>query len=256
MTTYEIGNEGPDTDVSRVLAPLTRDFPYNKNGGKISFGDATVHELKTLLTAIVVSAELLSEELQSSQELMPQRLAQNIVRNAHNLDEKLANFSEMAGLLSGKLPFEPELLQIGPVIHDISSQVYPIIHSRNQSLNVDLPSVLPQVSAQRHYLEQILLNLVTNASKFTPELGNITVSAAKNGSSLIIEVSDNGIGIPMDKQEMVFEPYYQVASGNGSGLGLAITKFLVELHGGTIWLESISGKGSRFFFSLPLSDRR
>ena len=162
----------------------------------------------------------------------------------------------MAGLLSGEFSFQPEPLDIGSIIRDITSQVYPIMHSRKQSLNVDLPATLPQVRAQRHHLEQILLNLITNASKFTPEGGYITVTAVKNDSNLIIEVSDNGIGIPADKQEMVFQPYYQVTPGKGSGLGLAITKFLVELHSGTIWLESIPGKGSRFFYSLPLSDQR
>ena len=77
---------------------------------KIGFGDATVHELKTLLTAIIVSAELLVEELQATKESMPLRLTQNIIRSAHSLDEKLSHFSEMAGLLSGEFSFQPELL--------------------------------------------------------------------------------------------------------------------------------------------------
>ncbi len=225
----------------------------DKDGKKIGFGDATVHELRTLLTAIIVSAELLSEELQSDHKGMPLRLIQNIVRNAHSLDEKLTNFSEMAGLLSGEFSFQPETLEVGPVVRGITSQIYPITHSRKQSLHIDLPAALPHIRAHRHYLEQILINLLTNASKFTPEGGNITVTAAKNDSNLIIEVSDNGIGIPADKQELVFQPYYQIDGGRGSGLGLAITKFLVELHGGKIWLESTPGKGSHFFCSLPLS---
>ena len=241
---------------SQLLATLAWDSPHNKNGNKINFGDATVHELKTPLTAIIVSAELLSEEFQSNHKCMPYRLAQNIVRNAHNLDEKLTNFSEMARLLSGEFSLQPEQLDIGSIIRDITFKIYPIMHSRKQVLNVDLPATLPQIRAQRHHLEQILLNLITNASKFTPEGGYMVVTAAKNDSNLIIEVSDNGIGISEDKQEMVFQPYYQVTSGKGSGLGLAITKFLVELYSGTIWLESIPGKGSRFFCSLPFSEQR
>ena len=224
----------------------------NKESKKIGFGDATVHELKTLLTAIIVSAELLVEELQSTHGSMPLRLTQNIIRSAHSLDEKLSHFSEMAGLLSGEFSFQPELLEIEPIVHGVTSQIYPITHSRNQSLNVDLPTTLPQIIAHRHYLEQILLNLLANASKFTPERGNITVSATKNATDLIITVADNGIGVSADKQELIFQPYYQVSGGKGSGLGLAITKFLVELHGGTIQLESTPGKGSRFICSLPL----
>jgi signal transduction histidine kinase len=228
----------------------------NKENKKIGFGDATVHELKTLLTAIIVSAELLGEELQSQPTGMPLRLTQNIIRNAHSLDEKLTNFSEMTGLLSGEFSFQPEPLDIGPIIHGVASQIYPITHSKKQSLKVDLPAGLPHIWAHRHHLEQILLNLLTNASKFTGEGGEITVSADKNDSNLVIEVADNGIGIAANKQELVFQPYYQVNGGKGSGLGLAITRFLVELHGGRIWLESTPGKGSRFFCSLPLSGQR
>lgn len=219
---------------------------------RIGFGDATVHELKTLLTAIIVSAELLADELQMYQKSMSLRLTQNIIRNAHSLDEKLTNFSEMAGLLAGDFSFQPEQIEIEPVIHSVTAQLYPIIKSKKQSLAVELPASLPPVKSHRQYLEQILLNLLTNASKFTPEGGKITVSASQNDKSLVIEVADNGMGIPADKQELIFQPYYQVNGGRGSGLGLAITKLLVELHGGNIWLESGSGQGSHFFFSLPL----
>ena len=219
---------------------------------RIGFGDATVHELKTLLTAIIVSAELLADELQMYQKSMSLRLTQNIIRNAHSLDEKLTNFSEMAGLLAGDFSFQPEQIEIEPVIHSVTAQFYPITKSKKQSLAVELPPSLPPVKSHRQYLEQILLNLLTNASKFTPEGGKITVSASQNDKSLVIEVADNGMGIPADKQELIFQPYYQVNGGRGSGLGLAITKLLVELHGGKIWLESGSGQGSHFFFSLPL----
>ncbi|MBA7635760.1 Adaptive-response sensory-kinase SasA [subsurface metagenome] len=219
---------------------------------RIGFGDATVHELKTLLTAIIVSAELLADELQMYQKSMSLRLTQNIIRNAHSLDEKLTNFSEMAGLLAGDFSFQPEQIEIEPVIHSVTAQLYPIVQSKKQSLAVELPPSLPPVKAHRQYLEQILLNLLTNASKFTPEGGKITVSASQNDKSLVIEVADNGMGIPADKQELIFQPYYQVNGGRGSGLGLAITKSLVELHGGKVWLKSVAGQGSHFFFSLPL----
>jgi signal transduction histidine kinase len=220
---------------------------------RVSFGDATVHELKTLLTAIIVSAELLTEEPGMAQKSVPARLVQNIIRNAHSLDEKLSKFSEMAGLIAGDFSFQPEYLEIGPIVHSVTAQLYPITRSKKQSLTLELPASLPPVKSQRHYLEQILLNLLTNASKFTPEGGKINISASQHDKSLVIQVTDNGIGIPADKQGLLFQPYYQVdSSSKGSGLGLAITKFLVELHGGKIWVESTLGQGSRFFFSLPL----
>ncbi|MFC1903272.1 sensor histidine kinase [Chloroflexota bacterium] len=219
---------------------------------KINFGDATIHELKTSLTAIIVSAELLAEELQHDAKSMPARLTQNIIRNAHSLDEKLTNFSEMVGLLAGEFPFQPEDVEIKPVIHSATAQLYPIIQSKKQSLILELPASLPTLRAHQHYLEQILLNLLTNASKFTPEGGKITLSASLNDNNLVVKVTDNGIGISAEEQKLIFQPYYQVNGGSGSGLGLAITKLLVELHGGKLWLESTMGEGSCFFFSLPL----
>jgi signal transduction histidine kinase len=221
---------------------------------RVEFISATVHELKTSLTPIIASAELLADELKPDDKSVPARLIQNIVRNAHSLDEKLSNFPEMAGLLTGDFPFQPEPLEIRQVIHGVTTQLYPITHSKRQSLALKLPASLPPVMAHRQYLEQVLLNLLTNASKFTPEGGKITVSASPDNNSLVIEVSDTGIGVPAEGQELIFQPYYQVNRGKGSGLGLAISKSLVELHGGKIWLKSVVGQGSTFFFSLPLAN--
>ena len=223
-----------------------------QNEEKVDFVATTTHELKTPLTAIIASAELLADELQPDDKSVPARLIQNIIRSAHSLDEKLSNFSEMARLLTGDFPFQPENLKIEQVIHSVRAQLYPITQSKRQSLALKLPSSLPSVKAHRQYLEQVLLNLLTNASKFTPEGGTITVSASHDNNSLVIQVTDTGIGIPAKEQKMIFQPYYQVNGGRGSGLGLAITKFLVELHGGKVWLNSVAGQGSTFFFSLPL----
>jgi len=219
---------------------------------QVNFGDATIHELKTSLTAILVSAELLADELHVDPKSVPARLTQNIIRNAHCLDEKLTNFSEMFDLLAGDFPFQPEALKIGEVIHNVTTQLYPILKSKKQSLTLEVPASLPPIKAHRQYLEQILQNLLTNASKFTPEEGKITIVASQNEDNLVTRVTDSGIGISAEERQMIFQPYYQVTVGNGSGMGLAITKLLVELHRGKLWLESTEGEGSSFSFSLPL----
>ncbi len=222
------------------------------------FISVTTHELKTSLTAIIASAELLSDELQPDKKSVQGRLIQSIIRNAHSIDERLSHFSEMAQLLAGDLRLQLEPVEIGQVIHDIAVRFYPRIRSRSQSLIMELPNSLPLVKADRQYLEEILLALVGNASEFTPERGKIRVGARQDGESLVILVSDTGVGIPAEEQERIFQPYYQVnrdGEGNkvGSGLGLAITKSLVELHGGKIWLKSIVGQGSTFTLSLPIA---
>ena len=226
----------------------------------MEFISVTTHELKTSLTAIIASAELLSDELQLDKKSVSGRLIQSIIRNAHSIDERLSRFSEMAKLLAGDLRLQLELVEIGQVIRNVVTRSYPRIRSRSQSLTVELPDSLPQVKADRQYLEEILLALVANASKFTPERGKIKVGARQDGESLVVQVSDTGVGIPAEEQERIFQPYYQIKQDGGrrragSGLGLTITKSLVELHEGKIWLKSIVGQGSTFAFSLPITRR-
>jgi len=223
----------------------------------MEFISATTHELKTSLTAIIASAELLADELQLQEKSVPGKLIQSIIRNAHSIDEKLSHFPEMARLFAGDFQLQPEPVKIEQVIHDVATQLYPKIHRKRQSLTLELPDFLPLVKGERQCIERVVLTLVANASKFTPEGGKIRVSAWQDSASLAVQVSDTGVGIPAEEQERIFQPYYQVKQGGGrrhagSGLGLAIAKFLVELHGGKIWLKSTVGQGSSFTFSLPL----
>ncbi len=226
-----------------------------QNEEKGDFVAAIIHELKTSLTAIIASAELLADELQPDEKSTTGRLIQSIIRNAHSLNEKLSLPSEIAKFRVEDFRFQPELVEIGQVIRNVASRLYPIIQNRRQSLTLELPDSLPLVRADKRYLEQILLNLLTNASNFTPEKGQIKVSAWQDGTSSVIKVSDTGVGIPPEEQERIFQPFYQVKPDKErrrrGGLGLAITKFLVELHGGKIWVESVVGQGSSFLFSLP-----
>ncbi len=225
---------------------------------KMEFIATTTHELKTSLTAIIASAELLSDELQMDRKNVSGRLIQSIIRNAHSIDERLSRFAEMAKLLAGDFQLQLEPVEIGQAIHNVAARFYPRIRSRSQSLTVELPDSLPPVKADRQYLEEIILALVANASKFTPERGKINVNAWQDGDGLVVQVSDSGLGIPAEEQERIFQPYYQVnrdgaGQKTGSGLGLAIVKSLVELHGGKVWLKSIIGQGSTFAFSLPIA---
>jgi len=236
-----------------------------QNPEKLDFVAVTMHELKTPLTAIIVSAELLAEELKPDKNSVLERLIQSIVRNAHSIDERLSLLSGSDEFLTENSPFHPEPVSIRQVINDVATQLYPKIQSRKQTLTLEVPDSLPRVKADKQYLEQIILTLIANASKFTPEEGQITVSAQQQSRGLVVRVSDTGAGIPPEEQERVFQPYYQVSRDGSnqtahfkkgrshvdSGLGLAIARFLVELHGGKIWLESKTGEGSSFFFSLP-----
>ncbi|MFC2070318.1 sensor histidine kinase [Chloroflexota bacterium] len=232
---------------------------------RLDFVDAVVHELKTSLTAIIVSVELLADELNPEEKSVLGRLIQSITRNAHSIDERLSLLSETGEMLADNPRFQPEPIDMKDIVQDVATQLYPSVQSKKQVLTLEVPDSISPARADRQYLEQILLTLMTNASKFTPEDGSIKVGVRQEGLKLIVRVSDTGIGIPVDEQDRIFEPYYQVNRNNNSrttnvdnagiqksgGLGLAIAKFLVELHRGNIWLESKIGQGSIFYFSLP-----
>jgi len=121
---------------------------------------------------------------------------------------------------------------------------------------MELPDLLPLVRADKVRLRQIVLNLLSNALNYTPEMGRITLRASQKNASLVVEVEDNGPGIAEEEQQHLFEPYHRMEVAgerlSGLGLGLTLCKTLVGLHGGQIWVKSHVGEGSSFSFSLPL----
>lgn len=226
---------------------------------KAEFTATIAHELKTPLTSIIASAGLLSEEIQGEEQEPQRRLVQNILHSAHILEERLSELLDVAKAEVSRLQLKLQPLRIESVLQDVVWQIEPEIQRKAQHFTLDLPDSLPIVEADPNRLEQVLVNLLTNASKFTPEGKNITLRAKKRNNSLMIEVQDSGIGISKENQAHLFQPYYRVESDRqrypGLGLGLALAKQIVELHGGKIWVESELGKGSTFAVSLPLGDR-
>ena len=229
-----------------------------QNNQSLHLTDAIMHELKTSLTAIIVSAELLDAQLHPEEKSVLDRLIQSIIRNARSIDSRFAILSEAEGLLLDNSKFQPKPVNVSEIIQDVISQLYPETQKRSQKLILNIPDGIPTVRADSQYLEQIFLTLMGNAVKFTGDEGTIKLSMYREGMTLTVQVSDNGIGIPEKEQELVFQPYYQVnqrkgATNTGQGLGLAIAKLLVELHGGKIWVESKFGQGSTFSFTLPMA---
>jgi two-component system phosphate regulon sensor histidine kinase PhoR len=122
------------------------------------------------------------------------------------------------------------------------------------TVEIDCPADLAQVLADATRLEQVIVNLLHNAIKFTAEGGTIRLSARSEGETVVFAVQDNGVGIAADDLPRIFERFYKAdraRSSGGTGLGLAIARHLVEAHGGQIWVESVEGRGSTFYFSIP-----
>jgi signal transduction histidine kinase len=215
------------------------------------------HELKTSLTAILASAELIADELHPDEGSVQWKLLQAIIRNAHQLDERITAFAKIPRQPIEDFQFRPESLEIGQIVRDIVARIHPRIQARRQTLELEIPDSLPMIRADRQHVEQVLLLLTANATKFSPEGGNIIVDAwPEDNETMIVRVSDTCGGIPAEEHELIFEPHYQIGRSDGEGgLGLTIAKFLVELNNGKIWVESEDRRGCSFSFSLPLSRR-
>jgi len=220
---------------------------------RVEFTRALIHELKTPITPVLAATELLLEEIKDER---PLKLVQSIDRSASNLNRRI---DELIDLIKGEtdmLQINPTPIDMVPLLRDTAHEIMPLALRDGYSLTVDLPSSNPVVSADKDRLQQVVMNLLNNAFKFTPAGGEITLKAREEGANLIVEVQDNGPGISEEEQKRLFIPYHRRVEDrerlSGLGLGLALSKRLVELHGGRIWVKSEKGKGSTFGFSLPL----
>lgn len=217
---------------------------------------STIHELRTHLTAIITSADLLSEQLHPKPSDISGKLLGSITRNAQSMNKKLSQLSETSGFDDVTQPPPPhEDVLLGQTIREVSSLLNPLIQRRRQTLNLQIPDDLLPAQGSRQYVSHILLTLIHNASKFTPSEGSINISARNEKNTVVMEVEDNGIGIPREEWENIFKPHHQLGRRQtvdaGSGRGLSIARFLAELYGGKLWLQSEVGKGSSFFLALP-----
>jgi PAS domain S-box-containing protein len=224
---------------------------------RVEFTRALMHELKTPLTPVVASSEMLVNELREKPDGPLLRLARNIYHGASNLNSRV---DELLDLARGELNMlQMKLVVVNPrqLLQEMAGETEPMVSRWGQSLILDLPSSLPLVRADEERLRQVVLNLITNASKFTPAGGKIILRAWQRDASLVVACQDTGSGIAKEDQGRLFNAYHRVGNDrerfNGLGLGLALCKKLVELHGGRIWLESEYGKGSTFIFTLPLA---
>lgn len=240
----------------RNTANLEIEQPQARIRQALEFISFLTHEFKTPLSSIITSAGLLAEEMAVSADDPKARLIGNILAASHNLEDRASELLELARLEAEGFDLELEPMDINAVVHKAVEQLSPIIHSRGQSLTLQLAPHIPRIAADSLRVEQILLNLLSNATKFSPQGSDIFLTTHENNSYLLIEVQNSGQCIPLEEQSKLFQPYYRIKSNkehvSGVGLGLALCKHLVELHGGKIWLRSEPGKNTTFAFSLPI----
>ncbi|MBN2499513.1 MAG: hypothetical protein JXB38_02030, partial [Anaerolineales bacterium] len=170
--------------------------------------------------------------------------------------ELINDVLDISKIEAGQFELAHELFDLAATIRKSVAKVMPLAEKKGLTLNASISPKVGQIIGDRRRVEQIIINLFSNAIKFT-ERGQVGVECDVQGDQLVTRVLDTGVGIKSEDLERLFQPFRQLDAGisrqhEGTGLGLSICKRLVELMGGSIWVESTWGQGSRFSFSLPL----
>jgi len=223
---------------------------------KTEFVTVVTHELRSPLTSIAGYLDLLLEEEGREGAEAREAYLQIVKRNTDRLMELINDLLDLARLEAGKLELKHSPLDLAGLIQEVSGALRPQIEGKGQHLRLDLATPLPVVTGDPERLTQILLNLVSNAHKYTPQGGSITVATRAERAEVCIAVQDTGIGLSSEEQQQLFTKFFRaqhplVREAGGTGLGLAIARALVELHGGTLTVVSTPGQGSTFNVTLP-----
>src|SRR5512145_1243040 len=217
------------------------------------------HELRTPLTAIIGYSRLLSRQVHGP--LTPKQLEHQdaIFRAAQRLTDLINDLLDVSRLEAGRVELSPRPTDARQVVDQVTAVVGVAAQAKRIRLTNALPADLPLVHADPSRLQQVLVNLMGNAVKFTPADGAVRVSGGRHRDQVWVSVEDTGVGIPREELGRIWDPFYQVETPmrrrhGGSGLGLAIVRRLVELHGGMVRVESDGeNRGSRFTFTLPVA---
>ena len=209
------------------------------------------HELRSPLHTIIGFTELLVDELEGPLNEKQKRFAAHIQRDSQHLLSLINDILDLSKIEAGRIDLRTEVFGVRDLVDEALAMVRPQADAKNITL-ANLADPHLQVEADRLRSKQVLLNLLTNAVKFTGEGGRVQVEAEPQNGFGSIAVVDNGMGVPVELRERIFDVFYQgPATSGGTGLGLAIARRLVEGQGGSIWIEAAPGGGSRFAFTLP-----
>lgn len=231
---------------------------------KSEFISIAAHELRTPLTSIVGYLDLFSEGRFGDLPPMLERPISSVRRNAHRLKRLVDEMLEVRRLEDGKIMLRREPVELGDVVHNVVTELLPLANARQQTVETNITSISP-IDADRDKLHQIVVNLLSNAIRYTPEQGHIAIKVDEAphdrypGGWARLRVRDNGVGINEEDRQRIFDPFIHAqpakhhtsAGPDSAGLGLYIARGLIELHGGLITVDSQPEVFTEFTVLLP-----
>jgi signal transduction histidine kinase/CheY-like chemotaxis protein len=247
------------TQLNRQAQSL-RQAAEDERRAKEQFVANVSHELRTPLNMIVGFAEMMLRMPETYGENIPPALLADlavVLRNSQHLSSLIDDVLDLSQIQAGRFALSKERVSLAEMIQAAAVAVRPLFESKNLFLETEVPEDLPLVLCDRTRIREVVLNLMSNAGRFT-EHGGVRVRAWREDNDVVVSVADTGPGIAEEDKDKLFQPFQQLDGTlrrrhGGSGLGLSISKNFVELHSGRIWFESRKGIGTTLFFRLPIS---